>query len=116
MIHKGGRPSRTRLPGAPRLPSSTMGFMAVRRKLSMERAVRRDLAQLAPHLRGGAIATAALFLARRVDAGAGARDTAALLREMRQCVTTLWQIAPVAIPASPVDELRARRESRLTSG
>jgi hypothetical protein len=90
--------------------------MAVRRKLSAEAAIKRDLARMPPHLRTGGLGTVMLMLARRFDSGISARDSCLVARELRCSIAALYQLAPYQLPGDPVDELRARRESRLTGG
>ena len=88
--------------------------MASRRRLSVEAAAKRDLQNFPPYMRSGAVATAMLVLARRFDNGVGSRDACLISREVRLCIKTLSELAPITIPDDPLDELRARRDSRMT--
>lgn len=83
--------------------------------MSVEAAARKDLANFPPYMRTGAIAACLLTLARRYDNGLGARDACLVSREIRLAIKALSELAPLAIPADPVDELRARREQRLSA-
>jgi hypothetical protein len=85
-----------------------------RRKLNAEAAARRDLATLPDQYRRSAVAETYLMLCRRIDAGVSARDAASLTREIRMCLLTLFELAPAQQTSDPLDEVRARREKRLT--
>lgn len=70
-------------------------------------------------LREGAIAAIALGLARdldEADAGEGmsARDKAAMYAQLRMAVVTLREIAPGEAKGDRTDEVRERRERRLS--
>ena len=80
----------------------------------MEAAAKRDLAALPGDVRTGAVATALLMLARRLDAGVGTRDSCLLVKEIRMCTGMLYELAPPVRAGDPVDELRVRREQRMT--
>jgi hypothetical protein len=82
---------------------------------AVERAARKDLSALPPEYRSGAVARAYLMLGRRLDQGVSARDAAQLTREMRLCLLALYQLAPARHESDPVDELKARRETRMAS-
>lgn len=81
--------------------------------LAVERAARNDLKQFPDAYRTSALAKGYLMLARRLDAGISARDSAALLREMRQVLLTLHELSPAESPDSTVDQLADRREKRM---
>jgi hypothetical protein len=81
----------------------------------VERAARGDLKALPPEYRNSAIAKGYLLLARRLDAGVSARESAGLLREMRMTLLTLHELAPPAVEDSFTDELQARREKWMTA-
>lgn len=81
----------------------------------MEKSARKDLAALPPQYRTSAIAQAYLLLARRLDAGVSARDSAQLAREMRLALLALYELAPAKHDIDPVDELRVKREQRMTA-
>jgi hypothetical protein len=83
------------------------------RPISVEAAARKDLAALPDMYRNSAVAKTYLALARRIDMGVSARDAAALTREIRMCLLTLHEMAPVKTPDDPLDEVRARREVRM---
>lgn len=78
--------------------------------LAVETAARKDLRALPPDYRNSAIAKGYLLLARRLDAGVSARESAGLLREMRMTLLTLHELSPPAGEESYTDELQARRE------
>ena len=84
-----------------------------RRAGTVEAAARRDLAALPPTYRNSAVAKAYLLMARRLDAGVSARDTAQVTREMRLCLLALYELTPAKHANDPVDELKAKREQRL---
>lgn len=86
---------------------------ARRRPLSVEAAARRDLRALPKDLSAGALATAYLVLARRMDAGVSTRDAATLAREMRMALLAMHEMAPPAAEDDFVDELRVKREQRM---
>ena len=81
----------------------------------VERSAKKDLAALPPEYRSSAIAQGYLLLARRLDQGISARDSAQLAREMRLTLLTLNDLAPAKHDSDPVDELKARRETRMTA-
>jgi hypothetical protein len=90
---------------------------APRRKGAVESAVARDLKTMPAALRGGAIAAAALKLARELDElPMTARDTAGHARELRMCMTQLADLAPGERKGDVTDEVRERREARMTAG
>jgi hypothetical protein len=78
--------------------------------LAVERAARKDLSALPPEYRNSAIAKGYLLLARRLDAGVSARESAGLLREMRMTLLTLHELSPPVAEESYTDELQAKRE------
>lgn len=81
--------------------------------LNIERAARADLRALPAEYRNSAVAKGYIELARRIDAGVGARDAAAMAREMRLCLLALYELAPPMQEDDKVDELRAKREARM---
>jgi hypothetical protein len=87
-----------------------------RRKIGpQERAVRNDLRGLPADTASGAVARSMLILAAEADsASLTARDLAQVLRELRQCAQYLREISPPAGQGDEIDELRLRREKRLT--
>lgn len=83
----------------------------------VERAVRRDLRALPPELNKGAIAASVLLLARELDSGEmSARDAGQVAREIRLAIVQMRELAPPGEKGDTVDELRLRRERRLTAG
>lgn len=82
--------------------------------LAVERAARKDLRALSPEYRDSAVAKGYLLLARYLDAGVSARESAGLLREMRMALLTLHELSPPAGEDSYTDELQARREKWMT--
>jgi hypothetical protein len=86
-----------------------------RRKGANETAVLRDLKALPEDLRKGAIAAVALGLARDLDEdGMTARDKAAMYAQLRMAMVTLREIAPGEARGDHTDEVRERREKRLS--
>lgn len=83
--------------------------------LAVERAARNDLKQFPDAYRNSALAKGYLLLARRLDAGVSARDSAALLGRMTQTLLTLHELSPAESPDSVVDQLATRREARMGS-
>ena len=77
-------------------------------------AVHRDLERFPAELRQTATAAAAEGLARSLDLGTETyRFQAALVRELRECMTALADMAPPeAKEADPVDDLNAKRAAR----
>ncbi len=86
----------------------------MKRPLGIETAARRDLSALPPMYRNSAIGKAYLLLARTLDVGVPARDKAVLAREMRLCLELLNTLAPPSAADDFVDEVKARREKRMT--
>jgi hypothetical protein len=78
----------------------------------IQTATRRELRGLPVDLRTGTLATTALLLARRLDAGLPAREVSGVARELRQSMTALMEQAPAKPQGDLVDELRARRAER----
>lgn len=90
-----------------------------RRKGPAETAVLRDLAALPDDLRKGGIAAVALGLAQDIDSGAGGmspRDKTGMYAQLRMAMVTLREIAPGEARGDHTDEVRERRERRLTQG
>lgn len=87
-----------------------------RRKIGpQERAVKTELKGLPADVANGAVARAMLILAAQADTGElSARDLAQVLREIRQSAAYLREISPPAGSGDEIDELRQRREHRLT--
>ena len=86
----------------------------MKRPLAIEAAARRDLAALPAQYRNSAVGKAYLLLARTLDAGVPARDKAVLTREMRLCLDQLLTLAPPSAAGDFADELKARRETKMT--
>lgn len=78
--------------------------------LAVERAARKDLRELPEPYRSSAVAKGYLLLARRLDAGVSARDSATLLTAMRHALRDLHEMAPPVAEDSFVDEVAQRRE------
>lgn len=86
-----------------------------RRKGANETAVQRDLKALPEDLRKGAIAAVALGLARDLDDGdMSARDRSGMYAQLRMAMVTLREIAPGEARGDHTDEVRERREKRLS--
>lgn len=77
-------------------------------------AVRRDLDKLPADLRETSTAAAAEGLARSLDLGTETyRFQASLVKELRECMTALAEMAPPEVEeGDPVDDLTARRKAR----
>jgi hypothetical protein len=87
-----------------------------RQKGDNETAVLRDLKALPEDLRRGGLAVLAVTLAKELDAGGmSARDTAAVAGQLRMALVTLREIAPGESRGDHTDEVRARREKRLSA-
>jgi hypothetical protein len=87
--------------------------MASQRPLAVEAAARRDLRKLRDYSNSG-LARAYLLMARMLDEGMAERDAAAVAREMRLAFLTLQQLSPSRQENDDTDDLRARREARMT--
>lgn len=88
-----------------------------RRKGPSETAVLRDLKALPDDLRKGGIAAVALQLAIELDAGnMSPRDFAGVAAQLRMALVTLREIAPGEARGDHTDEVRERRERRLSQG
>jgi hypothetical protein len=90
----------------PRSATATAGHV--------EAALRKDLGTLPAELREGALAATCQVLARRIDAGMSARDAITAAKELRTTLGTLISQAPAREDGDVIDELRARRENRLS--
>jgi hypothetical protein len=87
-----------------------------RRKGPVELATARDLKALPAVMRTGALAATALMLARELDGlDMTARDTAGHARELRMHMTQLAEMAPGGTKGDATDEVRERRERRLSA-
>ncbi len=89
--------------------------MTARRPLAVEAAAKRDLATMPAEYRNSAIGKVYLLLARTLDVGVPARDKAVLGREMRLCLEMLHTLAPPSAKDDFVDEVKARREARMSA-
>jgi hypothetical protein len=89
-----------------------------RRKGLIEAATAFELKMMPEALRKGAVAAAALRLARELDGPLPMtpRDTAGHARELRMCMTLLAEQAPGERKGDTTDEVRARREARMAEG
>jgi hypothetical protein len=83
--------------------------------LAVERAARKDLSVLPGEYRNSAIAKGYLLLARRLDAGVSASESAKLVQTMTRTLLVLHDLAPPAAEESFTDELQARREKWMAS-
>lgn len=101
---------------APKTPSAGPRTSTPRRrKGANETAVLQDLKALPGDLRKGAIAAVALGLARDLDTGdMSARDKAGMYAQLRMAMVTLREIAPGEARGDHTDEVRERRERRLS--
>lgn len=80
----------------------------------VERGVRKDLKALPDNLKDGAVAQAALLLARDLDSGnLLPRDAAAYLAQLRHCMAQLREWAPGEAKGDTTDAARTAREKRL---
>jgi hypothetical protein len=95
---------------------------------SVERAVRRDLRRLDKQARDGALAAAALELARLLDLPIGGSDSrwasetadkrlAAAAQATRELRTTMGELLKDVVPETKdgIDDLRARRAARKSA-
>lgn len=78
----------------------------------IEKATRQQLRNANVSVQDNALAATAVMLARALDEGVGARDAAAVARELR---ATVLELVKAAAPQarSSLDELQAKREARL---
>ena len=85
-------------------------------ELSVERAVRFDLAELAkslPTIERSALAVSALTLARQMDAvEVSAASKAACARSLRETLDRLRDLVPADVVGDRLDELTTRRSRR----
>ena len=82
-----------------------------RRPGLQESAVRKDLKRMPPDLRAGAIAAAALALARQLDTIAMTpRDYSGHVRELRMCMTQLREWNPAGEIGDATDAARDRMD------
>jgi len=87
-----------------------------RRKGEQELATYNELKTMPAALRRSAIAVSALILSRRIDAQDSTdRDATGLHRELRMHMDDLRDMAPGERKGDATDEVRARREARLTA-
>jgi len=88
-----------------------------RRRGPQETAVLRDLRALPDDLRKGGVAAVALGLARDIDMDVmPSRDKTAAYAQLRMALVTLREIAPGEARGDHTDEVRERRERRLSQG
>lgn len=78
----------------------------------IEKATRQQLRRAGVSVQDNGLAALAVTLARTLDEGIGARDAAAVARELRATVTELTKDSAKAPARTGLDELRARREAR----
>ena len=89
--------------------------MASKNAGPIESAVLSDLLEFPAKMRDGAVAVGALTCARVLDEGGlSPRDAAGYLREMRLSMAQLREMAPGEVKGDSTDEVRQRREKRLT--
>ncbi len=83
----------------------------------VEDGLRQDLARLPADMRTGGVAQVALFCAQALDTGGlSPRDAAGFARELRLALAQLRDMAPGEVKGDVTDEVRARREKRMTDG
>ena len=87
--------------------------MAQSRAGKAELAARRDLRALPKLYATSAVAMGYLTLARTLDYGVPAREQAAIQREMRLTLLTLYDLSPAKPAGDFVDEVSAAREGRM---
>lgn len=84
--------------------------------LTLEESVRNDLATLPLAMRRGGVARVALMAARILDEGGLApRDAAGFARELRLALAQLREMQPGDVRGDLTDEVKQRREKRLTA-
>ena len=81
----------------------------------IESATRRQLREAGVSVQDNALAATAVALARVLDDGPGARDAAAVARELRGHMADLTKVAAPKVSSS-LDELRKRRDARRSAG
>ena len=87
---------------------------APEKRVTVEAAVERDLAQFPPELAGSALAASALALAREIDqAGNSATSKSMCARALTETLEKLRALAPAEKEADKLDDLARRRASRL---
>lgn len=106
-----------RLDPAPRERLAPPGPPRPRRKVgTVERAVRAELKVLPDDLRKGGIAAVIIELAQVMDLHVlDPRNQSGHAREIRQGLMTLREMAPGERKGDQTDEVRERRERRLTA-
>lgn len=83
--------------------------------MSVRDALEADLGEMPPAVRDSALAAVARNLADTLDAGCGARDCAAVAKEIRVALAELRTMADrVPGEADPIDELSRRGADRIT--
>lgn len=82
---------------------------------AMEAAVQAEVNLYPAELRTTPLAVGAVLLARRFDAGLPSQDLAVVAREIRITLRTLGAKAPQEREQSTRDDLRKRREERITA-
>src|ERR1700755_2082913 len=87
----------------------------------VETSVRKDLARLPKELAEGGIAATALDAAQQLDGlnnafDLPARDAAAFLGQLRQCLVQLKEWAPGEVEDDPTDAAKNSREARMLGG
>jgi hypothetical protein len=82
--------------------------------VSVRRSVQQELDELTEQWRRHALAAQALTLAGTLDEGVGARDMAAVSKELRACLAELRELAAGTIEETdPIDELQRRQTARV---
>ncbi|GGN40496.1 hypothetical protein FHR83_007025 [Actinoplanes campanulatus] len=83
--------------------------------MSVRDALEADLEQMPAAVQSSTLAAVARNLADVLDEGCGARDSAAVAKEMRAALTDLRAMADAAPEeADPIDDLSRRRVDRIT--
>lgn len=90
--------------------------MAALKPGRIEKATRLQFREAGISVQDNALAATAVMLARALDDGVGARDAAAVARELRATVTELTRESAKTPARTGLDELRARREARRGAG
>jgi hypothetical protein len=83
--------------------------------VSVAAAVEREVELLPDVLREGALAAAALALARVIDAPGSATSKAMVAKELRETLAALRALAPPKREQDTLDEIAAAREKRRAS-
>lgn len=83
--------------------------------MSVVAAVERDLAGFGELAVSGLAASALVMAAQLDDPGTSATSKAMCAARLESALDRLRELAPPAVAASPLDEIRARRDARVAA-